>query len=257
MGKDYQLYISFPESYSASDTITRYPVLYVMDGRQGFPVFDSGRELREPAKELEDVIIVGIGSGLDEISWLVNRDYDFTPSKDTTYEKSIQKYYGLPEGSVQTGGAEKFLQCITEEIIPFVDKHYNTNGDRGITGFSLGGLFTAYCLLNSEGVFTRYSIGSPSLWWNSGELLSSAESFLSKNNPWQKQNTIIFISVGALEGDMMVPPMVKFSSLLESKACPNVTLISHVFDDETHDSVIPAFGSRTLSVLYKKKSLPR
>jgi hypothetical protein len=30
-GKDYQLYLSFPKSYTTKDTIS-YPILYVMDG---------------------------------------------------------------------------------------------------------------------------------------------------------------------------------------------------------------------------------
>jgi len=43
MGKDYQLYISFPKGYSTKDT-TKYPVLFVLDGQGSFPVFKSVRE---------------------------------------------------------------------------------------------------------------------------------------------------------------------------------------------------------------------
>jgi predicted alpha/beta superfamily hydrolase len=41
-----------------------------------------------------------------------------------------------------------FLNLLKTEIIPFVDKNYKTNSDRGIAGSSLGGLFTAYRLVN-------------------------------------------------------------------------------------------------------------
>ena len=63
----------------------------------------------------------------------------------------------------------------------------------------------------------------------------------------------VLVSVGQKEGPDMVPGMVKFSTLLESKAYKNVLLTWHVFEDETHLSVIPASLSRTLSVLYGKK----
>jgi predicted alpha/beta superfamily hydrolase len=51
----------------------------------------------------------------------------------------------------KSGGTAKSLEVLKTEIIPFVDKCYKNNSDRGITGHSMGGLFTAYCLLNSDG----------------------------------------------------------------------------------------------------------
>jgi len=252
MGKDYQLYISFPSGYSINDTV-KYPVLYLLDGRQFFPIIKSAREALDFGGELEQVIIVGIGSGLDGASWYVNRTYDYTTSKDTVSDRKDESELGFPKGTLQSGGAEKFLQCITKEIIPYVESHYKTNGDRGITGHSLGGLFSAYCLLRSKGVFTRYGISSPSLWWNNNEIGNEAELLFSKNETWDISPVRIFISVGQKEGPSMVPLMTKFSTLLEEKAYKNVALTWHVFDDETHLSVIPANVSRTLSVLYGTK----
>lgn len=252
MGKDYQLYISFPRRYSTKDT-TKYPVLYVLDGRSAFPLINFAIESRELAKELDDVIIVGIGCGLDQASTDINRTYDFTPSRDSLTDRSLAIRYGISKGVPLTGGADKFLQCITTEIIPYVDTYYKTTNDRGIMGHSLGGLFTAYCLLNSNGVFTRFGISSPSLWWNNGEILNQAISFFGKNKTWDIPSTKVFIAVGKKEGPKMVPDMVKFSMLLESKAYKNVSLNWHIFEDETHSSVIPACLNRGLTVLYGKK----
>lgn len=252
MGKDYQLYLSFPSGYSTKDTV-KYPVLYLLDGRQFFPIIKSAREAMDFGGELEQVIIVGIGSGLDGASWYVNRAYDYTTSKDTASDRQDEKELGFPEGTLQSGGAEKFLQCMTKEIIPYVEAHYKTNRDRGIAGHSLGGLFAAYCLLQSKGIFTRYGISSPSLWWNNNEIGNQAELLFSKNETWGIPPVKILMSVGQKEGSLMVPTMTKFSTLLEEKAYKNVTLTWHVFDNETHLSVIPASLSRTLSILYGTK----
>jgi predicted alpha/beta superfamily hydrolase len=42
--------------------------------------------------------------------------------------------------------------------------------DRAISGFSLGGLFVMYALLQEKPAFRRYIAGSPSLWWDGGTL---------------------------------------------------------------------------------------
>ena len=74
MGKEYQLYISFPDSYSTKDTLS-YPVLYVLDGKLSFYSI-LATEASDLSGPLEDVIIVGIGSGLAPKSWLKIRLYD-------------------------------------------------------------------------------------------------------------------------------------------------------------------------------------
>ncbi len=256
MGKDYQLYISFPRGYSTKDTIT-YPVLYVLDGESSFPRFKSSQRSMSFGGEIEDVIIVGIGSGLDLPSWHINRHYDYTTSIDTTSQNGMEKRFGFPKGSVKSGGAAKFLECIKTEIIPFVDKNYKTNTDRGITGHSLGGLFTAYCLMNSDGYFTRFGINSPSLWWNKDELLNQAVSEIKNKYDnkiqWNIPPTKVFISVGALEGSSMVPALVKLSTYLDDLNSDKIDLEWYIFENETHFSVVSANMSRTLSVLYGKE----
>ena len=61
-GNDYQLYMSFPRGYSTKDTIS-YSILYVLDGIRDFEFFRS--EQRKLSGKIEDIIIVGISSGLD------------------------------------------------------------------------------------------------------------------------------------------------------------------------------------------------
>jgi predicted alpha/beta superfamily hydrolase len=78
------------------------------------------------------------------------------------------------------------------EIVPFVDKNYKTNSDRGIFGHSFGGLFAAYCLVNSDGYFTRFGISSPAGW----KLLNQAVTQFRENKTWDIPQTKVFISVG-------------------------------------------------------------
>lgn len=238
MKRDYQLYISFPVSYSSQNTIS-YPVLYVLDGKYMFSIIDGTRVNLDFENKIEDVIIVGIGSGLDEQSWQINRTFEYTPSQDLSVK-------------LQSGGAGKFLECITTEIIPFVDKNYKTNSDNGIIGHSLGGLFASYCFLNATNAFSRYGISSPSLMWKDNEILKQAELFLTKNKVWEISSTRVFISVGKKEEQEMVSGTIKFSTLIKDSNNQNLEFLLNTFENETHLSVISAMISRALSVLYKK-----
>ena len=145
------------------------------------------------------------------------------------------------------------MDCIKTEIIPFIDKSYKTNTDRGIAGHSLGGLFTAYCLVNSDGYFTRFGVSSPTLTWDNEKLLNQAVIQFNENKIWDLPQTKVFISVGGKDYPNYLYCFVKFYTTLESSNYQNVNLQWQVFVKESHMSVIPASMSRILSVLYGKK----
>ena len=238
--KDYQLYISFPNEYFQNDSIY-YPVLYNLDGELAFQVFHGTRIALDMAKEIENVIIVGVGSGTDKESWIINRWTDYLPFED----KVIDSLYA-PEGA-KSGGAQFFLESLKKEIIPFVEKNYRTNKKRGISGNSSGALFVSYCLFNATDIFEKFGINSPSLWWKENEMLRYEESFAKKNNVL---NAKVFISVGSLEGETMVPQITKFYYDIKSRNYKGLGLNWQTFQNETHSSVLPASISRMLRTLY-------
>lgn len=244
--KSYELDISLPKHYSATDTV-HYPVLYVLDGKYSFLSFYSIRAVYELGMEIKDVIIVAIdGEGLNDTTWMANRYNDFTPSHIPASDTFWGKFFKVPIEQMISGGALSFLNTIEHNIIPFVDAHYKTNSDRALFGHSLGGLFAGYCLLTKPGLFREYSINSPSFWWNNGEMLSRINDYSKKE---QNVSHNIFISVGALEGNLMIAPVTNFTDSLR-KVCGNSKITSQVFDDETHLSVVTLASSRTLKAFY-------
>jgi predicted alpha/beta superfamily hydrolase len=253
MAKDYQLYISFPEGYSTKNTIS-YPVLYVLDGRYAFNLILGTKGILDTIGSFEEFIIVGIGSGLDLQSWAKNRLYDYTPTINNPRERSLEKNMGLAEGELKSGGADKFILSLKTEIIPFVDKNYKTNADRGITGHSQGGLFAAYCLINSDGYFTRFGINSPALYWDNEKVLNQAVSQFSLNESFDIPATKVFISVGGNDGKDYVSQMKKLQTSLANADYENIDLSWQIFDGESHGSVVPAMLSRTITTLYGKNN---
>lgn len=260
MNRNYELYISFPANYSNKDTIA-YPVLYVLDGMRDFGWFTEKNKQLKGNGKIKDVIIVGVNSGIDFVSWGANRHYDYTPSQDTIHDRKFEKEaaqtynldYNMVKGRLNSGGATKFLQTLKTEIIPIIEKNYKTNESRGISGHSLGGLFAAYCLINSDGYFDKFGINSPSLWWNNEEFLNQAISKFKDVRYWNIPKSKVFISVGAMEGETMLPQMIQFSINLEKRNYQNIDSKWYVFDNETHGSVARPSLSRTLIELYGKE----
>ncbi len=211
--KDYQLDVLLPKSYSTSDTI-HYPVLYVLDGKYSFTSFYSIRSVLDLGKEIKDVIIVAIdGNNLSESDWMANRFNDFTPSSIPQADSTWSKIFNLPYGKLISGGASLFFKTIQKDIIPFIDKQYKTNSSRALFGHSLGGLFVGYCFLSKPDLFQKYSMNSPSFWWNNGEMLSLENSFIKQNSSVPAS---LFISVGALEGTPMISPITSFADSLKN-----------------------------------------
>ena len=249
----YYLNISLPQHYSSKDT-THYRVLYMLDGGWAFPIAHSARTALDMFGELEDIIIVGIEYEWEQslTPWFTSRWKDYTPTKDAKYDESTTyiKAFGLPEGSLSSGGGPVFLNVIRKEIIPFIEKEYKTTSDRGISGHSFGGLFAGYCLLSTPNLFNRYGINSPSFWWNNKEMFNMEKIFSEHNQSLPVQ---VFMSVGSLEGKSMTPVMTAFADSLRSRNYKGLNLSTHIFEDETHMSVMPAMISRTLRVLYSAK----
>ena len=246
-GKSYQLNVSLPKSYSNLDTL-HYPVLYVLDGKFSYQSFNSIREVLDLAREIKDVIIVAIeGEGTTDADWFASRYTDFTPSSLPQADIQWAKMMKIPDGKLKSGGAELFLNTLQKDLMPFIEKNYKTTSNQGISGHSLGGLFVGYCLIKKPDLFKNYGINSPSFWWNNNEMVTIENTIVNQNTTISAN---VFFSAGALEGDMMISPMTAFANNLKSYNYKGLQVTSHIFEDETHVSVVAACSSRTLKVLF-------
>lgn len=243
--KEYIVNVRLPKSYSASGSI-KYSVLYVLDGKYSTTSFYSIKETFALGKDKEIIFVTIDANVKSESEWLTNRYTDLTPSSNPLTDTAIANFFKLPVSP--SGGASSFLTTIEKDIIPLVEHRYKASKERGIFGHSLGGLFAAYCLLSRPNLFQKYSLNSPSIWWNNGEMVALADS-TAQRNPNLKAS--IFISAGSMEGDFMTTPVNNFIRHLK-RNFTDLNITSKIFEDETHLSVVPAASSRTLKVLYSQ-----
>lgn len=69
-----------------------------------------------------------------------------------------------PEDTPCKGGADKYLQLLTDKIIPQAENLVQDVSWRGIAGYSLAGLFAVYSLYQTD-IFSRVASMSGSFWF--------------------------------------------------------------------------------------------
>ena len=133
LNEDRVVYIYSPEG----DANAKYPVIYMLDGKRSKTYSD----MIEYSKT-NPHIIVGIANN-------GNRSRDMYPVKINSRPGS--------------GGANQFLNFISIELKPFIEKNYNTGGKNILFGASASGFFTIYAMLTKPNAFSDYISLSPTI----------------------------------------------------------------------------------------------
>lgn len=167
-GRNYRIFVSRPASEAPPEG---FPVVYILDGNS---VFGTAAEAaRIQASALGPMVIVGIGYPVDTPFSAADRFLDFTPPTDPAF---------LPAhfGKLITGGQERFLDYIAQELRPEIERRYKINtGKQTLMGHSAGGHFVLFAMFTRPAMFQKYVAGSPSIWWNNRSLLKKLEAFAS------------------------------------------------------------------------------
>jgi len=253
LNQDFQLYIKLPWNYARSRAV--YPVLFSLDGNRSFPLYSTMSLIYEtPGTGSEGIIIVGVGYKVSEermrglAEWAAWRTRDLTPVRreetEQFWKEKLSALLGGEDLEIQSGGAPHFLKSLREEIIPFVEANYRvSSAERGLAGYSYGGLFTLYALFHAPELFKRYFAGSPTLW---EQLFEYEEKYASTHDDLEAK---IFITMGALESDLH-EPIQRMVDRLRSRGYAGLEVQTHVFEGEGHESAYAASVSRALRVLY-------
>lgn len=255
VGQDFELWISLPRTYHASET-RQYPVIYQMDPYRSFSIVKGLTDvLSGPIPLIQEVIIVGVGYGGRDpeamMKWALGRTRDYTPVSSEDLEALYRRRFadlGMPDAQVKTGGAPRFLDFLSKELIPMIESDYRTgSGKRMFSGYSLGGLLGMYILFHSPDLFNAYFVGSPSINYKEKITFSYESNFAKQNTDLYAQ---VFMSAGSLEENtsQLVQHM---EEQLMSRSYEHLILNTVIFDNEDHASCYPAALSRALSLFLK------
>ncbi len=222
----FHIYIKFPKGYDKNPDKT-YPCIFLLDGDIAFPMAWGIVRYLQYSKYVPDVLIVGIGyGGLSSSNSINKRERDY----------SISKIEGLKD----SGGGEKFLQFIKQELIPFLKSNYKLDNTKlTLSGHSLGGLFVLYSLFSEPELFSNYISISPYILQDIDKL----NDLIDINKPKIEESNIrLFISVGANEEEKeFKSPINMIVNRLHQFNLPSLKLKIKIFEDGYHFST-PAEG---------------
>ncbi len=176
MAEDRTIWIRVPASYyEQKDATQTYPVIYVLDGKTAFfpltGIVSFMSEKDHVNYQIPEMIVVGVDTE--------KRIRDLTPNASTKQPNGDDAK--TPEQKLMmqgSGGGEKFLNFLKEEVFSYVENNYRTNPYRIYVGHSLGGLTATYTFLKYPNLFNAAISIDPSLWWDSAKYVIKAPELL-------------------------------------------------------------------------------
>jgi predicted alpha/beta superfamily hydrolase len=237
-GVTYPVFVCLPGSYEF--TSKNYPVIYMLDAYSSFGIVTQMQHLLVFNKELPEAIIVGISSEGGSKEFIYNRARDYTPTKISNESLSPETQAMTPV----SGGAEKFLQFIKEQLIPTIEFKYRIEkNNRTLVGHSYGGLFCFYSLFKEPELFKNIVALSPALQWDNNFMLHQEENFAALH---KSPNIKIYTAVGALESNSFIDSWKKMIDAMRLHNYTGLVMKSEVIPGETHYTMIPFLSTHGL-----------
>jgi predicted alpha/beta superfamily hydrolase len=234
-GQEYELQILLPGGHEGSNK--KYPVLYLMDSQWDFPLVKSLYGQQYFDGFIPEMIIVGVTWGGINPNPDSLRARDYTP----TNEKRM----------IQSGGADKFLSFMRNELFPFIESNYKAdNNNRTLMGCSLGGLITLYTLFTQPDLFTGYAAASPAIGWDS-ELLRKYETDFAKKK--LDKPVRVYMTIGDVERSRLAYEI--FAAEMKERNYPSVSLVSKVLENTGHSGTKTETFGRGLQYIFERPKL--
>lgn len=200
LGEARDFSVRLPAGY-ARDPQQRYPVIYVLDG----PPLDG--HTAEGATRLAasglapGLIVVGIPN-----MQRGGRARDFLPPSLSFRRR---------DGTAFTGGADRFLRFLRDELVPRIERDYRTTAPRLLVGHSLGAIFVCYSLGAAPALFDGRFAHSPAIWRDEDTVVAEVARALPAG---RSLGGFFYLSVGAKEGNGMGYGFEKLRAVLTERA---------------------------------------
>ena len=217
LGATREINVWLPPGYAESGR--SYPVLYLLDGGttwQDFHHISGLAQLGTVNGTTRDIILIGIAS--------VDRRNEL--ALPTENPELIARY-------PTHGQSERFRRLIADEVLPFVESRFRTNGETALMGESLAGLFVVETFLKEPQMFDAWVAVSPSLWWDGGRLAQQSGAHLRDHS--NDARTLI-LTMGN-EGAEAQALMETLTANLREHASPGLTWTFQPRPDETHATI--------------------
>ncbi len=143
--------VYLPPAYHITSEHVSFPVIYLLDSEFLFHPITGVVQHLSMSSLMPDSIVIGINN------------YEQAPqlSSNVVTEQRVDVMPKLYDNNSELAGwgnyqADKHLQFLADELIPFIEQKYRTNNFRMLTGLSPTATFTLYSAWKREGLFDVY-----------------------------------------------------------------------------------------------------
>jgi predicted alpha/beta superfamily hydrolase len=206
-------------------------VLFVLDAesRKGWGESLSTVERLHAAGTIPQMIVVGV--------WNTVRNRDMIPA-------AVAHRPG-------PGGSRQFLDFLTGELVPIIQRDYRVSSIGIIYGGSNAGLFTVYALLERPEAFRAYIAGSPMIGHCPDFIQEKAEAFVSRSG---LEKRTLYMIYGDQDSGRVTGFVPAFQEFLESNAPEGFRSRLDILEGEGH--VPKSSLSRGLSYVFIRGDSP-
>ncbi|WP_217575384.1 alpha/beta hydrolase [Mesorhizobium sp. GbtcB19] len=247
-----------------------WPVLYMADGNAviGTAVDAVRAQASYPSgSNVGWGVIIAIGYPVAGAYDPLRRSWDLGPPPGQTYPPF---HDGGPD--VRTGGAQKFLAFIEEELKPFVASLAKIDRNRqAFYGHSFGGLFALYALFTRPRAFGTWIAASPAIYWEHRAIDRFLEAF--EADVPRNLGAEIILSAGEYETEKLAPFQIgaadeqkrlehkkvtradEFARLMAARldAIPGLGASFELHAGENHMSILPVTVNRAVQAAFRMK----
>lgn len=217
LGETRRINVYLPPGYDAGTQA--YPVLYLIDGgvEQDFIHIAGLSQHATISGSFREMIVVGIET--------VDRRRELT--FPATHDASLRVDYPTH------GESAKFRAFIADEVKPWVETRYRTDGYDAVMGESLAGLFVMETFLRRPEMFDAYVSIDPSIWWDNNALASEAAALLAAQTPGDRE---VYLAVARGEPAMRFG-QASIAQALKNSAPAGLGFSYRIMDDEEHSTI--------------------
>lgn len=242
LGEDRKLFIYNPDSVGGN-VLPAYPVLYLLEENDMPMVAGMVKYLSSYNEQLPAMLVVGIDGGGQRIR-------DLTPTH-SLYDNMGELDADPNSWLRPSGGGEKFLRFVREEVMPFVEQKYRVAPFRILAGHSVGGLTVVHAFAEHPEMFEAYLAVSPSLWWDKGAFLESA----IRRFPSRTGREFLFVADSPETGPFETY-VEKFVDALGAHKVQDIHWTRTHYPNETHGSIAAKAYYDGLRFLYPQWNAP-
>jgi predicted alpha/beta superfamily hydrolase len=230
LGEARRINVYLPPGYGAGTQA--YPVLYLIDGgvEQDFVHIAGLSQHATISASFREMIVVGIET--------VDRRRELTAP--ATRDASLRVDYPTH------GEGAKFRAFVADEVKPWVETRYRTDGHDAVMGESLAGLFVVETFLRQPDLFDGYVAVDPSLWWDNGALATETRTLLAAQATGERT---VYMAVANGVPAMRLGQTV-VSQAIKAAALPGVNFTYAIMDDEEHSTIYHRAALDALRVVF-------